>query len=343
MPVENYIDARNPVWPTKTVGSSGVAYIATGRRFAEEAQTAAAQLRRTNPQLRICLITDQPDFTPRFWDDLVVVKNPHFGFRDKILMGLCPYERFLYLDGDTYVASDLSDLFRLLENFDFIGHQLFEGNDCPQPEVSNAFLEFNGGVLGFRRTPKLDGFFDRWLGHYDRFYAQNRNGHYHYSNVSDQKSLRLTVYQSALRVGTLGPEYNFTPYHVEFACAPVRIFHGRTPGGFGPFAQRMNEKLGNRAYVPRLDVIVMNEPPARELRRLWVMATLQLLRRAGLCITPLALRDRLRQSSLVRTLFLRNRFSTAESKPDPKWHVPSSNPAVVRSPRPSRGPASHAD
>jgi hypothetical protein len=54
------------------------------------------------------------------------------------------------------------------------------------------------------------------------------------------------------------------------------------------------------------------------------MSLLQLLRRAGRRVTPLGLRDRLRASALVRSLFLRNRFTAPAKSPDPKWHAPRS-------------------
>jgi hypothetical protein len=320
------IDARAPVWPSGPASKTGIAYVGTGLKFVDEARQSAARLKLHNPKLSICLITDQINYHPVFWDDIVIVEHAQHGFRDKILMGLCPYERFLYLDTDTFVAGDLDPVFTLLEKFDFAGHQLFEGNDCPLPNVSSAFNEFNGGVLGFRRSPVLNGFFQRWMDHYDVFFALNRDGHHHYSNVSDQKSLRLAVYESALRVAVLKPEYNFTPHHLDFACDSVRILHGRGQSKLTDLEKRLNAKLGNRAYIPRFDVVVHDDTSGAELRRLWCMSTLQLLRHAGRAFTPISLRNRLRQSSLIRSLFLRNKFSEAKTAPDPKWREPGSIP-----------------
>jgi hypothetical protein len=316
------IDARNPNWPSSVVNKSGVVYVATGRRFFEEAETAAAQLRLFNPNLPICIVSDISDYTPRFWDDLILVSNPYFGFRDKILMGLCPYERFLFLDTDTHVTADIGDIFELLKHFDFAGHQLFEGHDCPLPGIPDAFCEFNSGILGFRRA-ELNGFFAQWLKNYDEFYALNTAGNYHYSNSSDQKSLRKTVYFSNVRLAILGPEYNFVPHHVNFACAQVRIIHGRGRANLLDLDRRLNAKLGNRAYIPRLDVVIHNELPTGELIRLCGMSLLQLARVVGRKLTPLALRNRLRTSSSIRMLFLRNKFGVYTTKPDPKWHEPS--------------------
>jgi hypothetical protein len=316
------VDARAPVWPSEAKPVEGVVYVATGRRYLDEAREAAAFFRQSNPKIPICLVTDQPGGAV-FWDDLVLVSNPAFGFRDKIFMGLCPYERFLFLDTDTWVAEDISDVLALMRHFDFAGHQLFEGHDCPLPGIPDAFPEFNSGVIGIRRSPALGDFFARWLACYDRYYALNRDAHYHYSNVSDQKSLRETVFGSGLRTAVLGPEYNFVPHHVNFACDRVRILHTRNRGHSDELRSRLNAKLGNRAFIPRLDVVVHDDMMPKELRRLLWMASLQLILKAGRPLTPLRLRNWLRRSALIRFLFLRNRFAESPETHEPKWREPT--------------------
>jgi hypothetical protein len=319
---ETLVDALAPAWPSEPRPVEGIVYVATGARYLDEARAAAAFLRRTHPKIPICLVTDRP-IGPVFWDDLVLLANPAFGFRDKIFMGLCPYERFLFLDTDTWVMDDIADVLGLLRDFDFVGHQLFEGHDCPLPGIPDAFPEFNSGVLGFRRTPALAEFFSRWLACYDAYHALNAGAHYHYSNVSDQKSLRQTVFASEMRIAVLGPEYNFVPHHVNFACDRVRILHGRSLHHVAELGSRLNAKLGNRAYIPRLDVVVHDDMLPGELGRMLGMGALQLIRKAGRRLTPLRLRNRLRRSALVRFLFLRNRFAEGDETHESKWREPN--------------------
>ncbi|MDX6766277.1 MAG: hypothetical protein SFU85_05760 [Candidatus Methylacidiphilales bacterium] len=321
MTIHPSIDARHPAWPTVALPDrQGVVYVATSRRFLDEARTAAAHVRLHNPGLAICLVSDCAESDPDpFWDDLVPVTHPHFGFRDKILMGLCPYQHFLYLDADTRVLAGLEDVFTLLKRFDFAGHQLFEGHDCPLPGIPDAFPEFNGGVLGFQHSPRLHGFFARWIERFDAYFALNRDGYYHYSNASDQKSLRQTVWESGLSVAVLGPEYNFTPHHLDFACANVRILHGRGEAHLDQLTVRLNRQLGNRVYIPRLDAVLMDDSQPEELTRAWLMAGLQLLRHAGRALFPIALRNHLRQQHWISRLFLRNRFTESTPENDPKW------------------------
>jgi hypothetical protein len=318
------MDGRWPTWPGTWMPGAGVVYVATGTRFVAEARVAAASMRAHNPGVRVCLVTDAVD-GPAFWDDLVLVTDVAHGFRDKILMGLCPYERFVFLDTDTHIIGNLSDVFALLERFDFVAHQLFEGHDCPVAGIPDAFPEFNTGVLGFRRSAAVGGMFARWLQNYDAFYAQNAGGQYHYSNASDQKSLRKTIYESELRLAVLGPEYNFVPHHVNFACAPVRVIHTRGDAFVADLTRRLNAQLGNRAYVPLVDAIASNSPTFPELVRLWRGATTQLFRRVLVAVVPRAMRDAFRRRAFVRRVFLGDRSVTPNDTPDDKWHAPESS------------------
>lgn len=300
------------------IHAEGFVYVATGERYRQEAAISAASLRAASPGARICLLTDRADGPP-FWDDLVIIERPMFSFRDKIAMWRCPYARFVFLDTDTYVTWDLNDLFVMLRRFDVIGHQLFEGHDVGLPGIPDAFPEFNSGVLGFARSPAVEEFFRRWERTFTKYFELNDGANYHYSNVSDQKSFRQSVWEAGLSIGVLGPEYNFVPHHLNFACAPVRIIHTRSEPDRLALASRINRRLGNRVYVPSLDVVLSNDTQGAELRRLWLGATLQLLRAAGRSLVPRFVRDRLRGTQVIRRLFLHNRFMRDDPRDAAKW------------------------
>ncbi|MEO6845942.1 MAG: hypothetical protein ABI443_01400, partial [Chthoniobacterales bacterium] len=207
---------------TNSLYDTGFVYIATGERYVQEAAQSAAMLRRHNPNHRICLITDDTRNMEPFWDDLVILEAPHFGFRDKIEMRRCPYQRFVYLDTDTHIIGDLSDLFLMLQQFDACGVQLFEGHDYHIDGIPDAYSETNGGMLGFRKGMEVDLFFEEWQRLYAEFRAQNEAGDYHYANVGDQKSLRAALWNTRLRFALAGPEFNFIPFRIDFASLPVK-------------------------------------------------------------------------------------------------------------------------
>ena len=300
-------------------GTAGFAYVATGKLFFDEAAEAVRHLRAANPAARVCLIADRVH-GDKFWDDLVLVEKPNFDFRDKLLMALCPYERFVYLDTDTYVAGDLAEMFDLLARYDVIGHQLFEGHDYRIPEVPDAFPEFNGGMLGFRRSPAVEKFFARWLEIYVAYRARNTGGHWDYSNASDQKGFRMALYESGLRHSVLGPEYDFIVQHLQFACAAVKIFHGRPFSELQRIERLVNARLGQRAWVPILDLCVAQQLTLGGWARVSFRAFLQALRRLGLAVLPGGLRRKFRETPALRRVFLRNEEApTATVEHKRKW------------------------
>ena len=299
--------------------TAGFVYIATGdKRYLHEAAASAESLRRFHPDARVCLISDIAE-SPQFWNDLVVLPDSQRGFRDKIAMHRCPYDKYLYLDTDTFITGELNAVFDLLDRFDFCGQQLFEGHDYEIPEVPETFGEFNGGVLGFRRSPATDTFFAEWMRLYDEYAARNRDGSYDYSNVSDQKTLRIALYQSALRIAALPVEFNFTPHFTFPANLAVRVIHGRRDRGFEELTQRMNSRLGPRAYVPSLDAVVTGNMSASELSRTMLGALAQLTRLAARQLLPQRLLEKLRESSWIRRVLLGQHFQKELPVDREKW------------------------
>jgi hypothetical protein len=299
--------------------TTGFVYIATGdERYIREAAASAESLRRHNPGARICLITDNPR-PPEFWNDLVPFHDCRRSFRDKLAMHRCPYDAYLYLDTDTYITGELSSVFALLSRFDFCGQQLYEGHDYQIPEVPETFGEFNGGVLGFRRSAATDAFFNEWLRLYDSFAARNTGDNYDYSNVSDQKTLRIALYQSELRVAALPVEFNFTPHFTFPACLAVRIIHGRRDRGSESLASRLNAQLVPRAYVPSLDAVVTNNMSASELWRTLRGVLGQLARLTARRALPLAARNQLRKSRWIGRALLGQHFQARLPVDEEKW------------------------
>ena len=286
-------------------GTRGFVYVATGELFFREAAESASSLRTSNPNERICLVADKVH-GEKFWDDLVLVESPSFDFRDKLLVSRCPYEKFIFLDADTYVTGELSEVFELLEDFDVIGHQLFEGRDYKCPGVPESFPEFNGGVFGYRRSPPVEKFFADLLATYLEHRAHNTGGFYDYSNVSEQKAFRITLYKSGLRHSVLGPEYNFIVQHVQFACVKVKILHGRPNSELKRIARLVNAELGSRAWIPILDSCVGQKMAVSGWVKVAGLSFLQALRKLAFVVTPSGLRRHFRSSRILRQIFLRN-------------------------------------
>jgi hypothetical protein len=292
--------------------------VATGSFYVDEAASNAAAVRHHHPGCRICLVTDDPR-TSTFWDDLVIIPKPSFGFDDKIQVNLCPYERFLFLDTDVQVVGDMTPAFDLLDRHDLCGVHLFEGHDYRIQGIPDCYPEINSGVLGLKKSDTLARFFDLWAHYYKLFYAENQKSAYAAPNVGDQKSLRAAAWHSDIRMACMGPEFNFVPFRTEFAAMDVRAIHTRSTNNISELVLRLNETLGRRAYVPHLDSVVGSEMSSRACFRLAPRLMLQILRIITRRLIPKSASSLLRKIPVIKKWLSGGRYESSNVDPNNKW------------------------
>lgn len=179
----------------------GVIFTATGDvKYTWLAQRAAASIRAHNPGLQIDLFTDTAGDLPEF-DQVHGLENPWA--RSRIdAMRSARFQRSLMLDSDVIVLADIGDVFEVLDRFDIALAHDPERNSpnaqgCWRTQLPNAFPQFNGGVIAFRRNDATQNLLDNWAVAV-RDHATGR----------DQQVLRELLWNSDLRIATLPPEYN---------------------------------------------------------------------------------------------------------------------------------------
>ena len=189
-------------------GPQGILYITYGAKYVRAAIHSARTARKHNPGLLIHLFVDAACYE-KFglakesgpFSSVGIIERPHR--RSKVdYISQSPFERTLYLDSDTSVAGDIKDMFDVLDRFDVAACHAMHRNALRKEQVwreaiPNAFSQFNGGMLLYRRTPAVQAFLRDW----GESYAAS--GHRH-----DQITLRELLWQSDLRVYVLPPEYN---------------------------------------------------------------------------------------------------------------------------------------
>jgi len=204
--------------------STGVLYIATGRRHLDEMLGSARSVRRHLPGVPIVLYTDQGDLPDGVFDEVRRIEQPRHSFIDKIAP-LCetPFERTIFLDTDTLVCGPVLDLFEILDRFDLALAQAPYRHDRPFV-TPNCFVEMNTGVLAYRRTPEMIALFRDWLRLYEKEVVETGR------MDSDQPAFREALYRSPISFATLPPEYNLrTVMPAAVGRCAVRIIHGRGP------------------------------------------------------------------------------------------------------------------
>jgi hypothetical protein len=252
--------------------SRRVVYVATGERHLRESAESLRSLWRHEPDARVTMYVDGPN--RKHWSDsgippspggdlleIVDHPDPTYSWADKPVAlsdGGEDDERVLFLDADTRICGGIADLFELLDAFDLAAAHAPIRLDPRQPEslagrVPAAFPELNTGVIAFRRTSAVAALLDRWRAlHLET--VRSLNG----GRVGDQSTLRVALFESAVRFTVLRPEDNCRFVFPTYVQGPVRILHGR-----GPDLERverdLNATFGPRVYVPGVGVVTAHD------------------------------------------------------------------------------------
>jgi len=227
--------------------NTGVLYIASGEEYITEARHSAKSV-LDYTDVPVALLTDTP-VDESVFDHIIRDENvaAHHGDAGQHL-SKSPFDRTLYLDTDTYVTADISELFTLLDRFGVAAAHAPYRNVAPEafsknvnealPDIPTAFPEYNRGVIAFDDSEETNAFLDS----YRRIFRH----HFEEYDIShDQVALRQALYQSNVRIATLPPEYNYRLTGPGYAQQRVKILHGRHPN-----LDQISTEL-NRSTTPR--------------------------------------------------------------------------------------------
>lgn len=243
--------------------TKGVIYIATGKNYVNEVLVSAASLKKHMPDLSVTLFSDL-DVKSSYFDTVIKIKNPAYGFEDKVRnIGKSPYDYTLFLDTDTYVCDNFSELFDLLDRFD-IGITKFSLRKLSHLKgIPKSFMLIDSGIILFKKSSETKKLFFDWLKLYLRdkkrehinlpnkkeirkwvegFRRRNKN-----AGIPDAPSLNEAVYNSKLRFMTLTGDYDFRG-QLGFVNGKVKIIHMRKKN-FDLINKIINSKVSQRVYI----------------------------------------------------------------------------------------------
>jgi hypothetical protein len=248
---------------------NGVVYIATEGRHLDDARVSAASLKAIHPDLPVALYSDRPAAAGCF-DRVIVVGDLASNLDKARCLVRSPFERTLYLDADTFVCGDLSGVFAVLDRFDLAAaHDLVRlppthARDPWKAETAGipaAFCQLNGGVIAFRKCPRVDRFLADWTLRHER---DRRRG-----VQLDQPSLRELAFAGGLALWVLPPEYNCQIPWRGYLAGPARIVHGHAPGLLPAIAALLARNPGRKVFAferGRLTVMYQEGGERRTLR-----------------------------------------------------------------------------
>ena len=156
--------------------NKGVIYSAIGDKYIKEALQSAESLKNVMPNINITVFCDSKNnLNSKNVDKTVTIKEDYFNypFLAKIYSMInAPYYKTLFLDTDTYLCDDCSELFTLLDQFD-IASAHAPVRDCTKQKrgkdiaydinIPESFPEMNTGVLAFKNNEVINSFLKKWF------------------------------------------------------------------------------------------------------------------------------------------------------------------------------------
>jgi len=235
------------------VTDEGIVYVTAGEKFVREAELSAESLREFNPKYPISIITNVEN-PPKIFDDVIRIDDPRYSFADKPFEIQLPYQKTVFLDTDILVRGDVSPIFKVLDRFDIaasMNSTNYGRQTCNQHQIPDTFPEYNTGVVGFKKSEKVEQFLRDWR---HIFQADNT------LRPGDQPAFRKALYNCELRIATLPPEYNCLFRYPGNVVGSIVCFHGRlinveSKGASKQYdaydaAEKLNGTAVNRVFWP---------------------------------------------------------------------------------------------
>jgi len=210
---------------TDAVFQRGIVYSATGERFVGEAINSAKSSLRFNkvPHFIFCDVEPGEPIEGVTFSRFAPCGNP---LLDRI-RNICqaPFKRVIYLDTDTYVIDNIEELFDLLERFDVAVAHAPGYVKCDDNGQSEAFNDFNAGVIVFRKSPGVHALLAHWR---DIYESWTKTPPFNLQGKEDQPALRRALWESSVSLYVLGPEYNYRSVFPGRLIGRAKIIHGRS-------------------------------------------------------------------------------------------------------------------
>jgi alpha-N-acetylglucosamine transferase len=259
--------------------SSGYLYVANQRKFINEAIVSAQSVKQYS-NLPIALVTTSElvDFEIKsFFDQIVIVSElKEHTYLSKIIgVQNSPFENTIFLDSDTFVCSDISELFDLMKIVDIATTQEVKKHTHEFSGMSfkNIFPEFNSGVIVFRKNEITTNVFKDWLQICIDLKIR-----------IDMPGLREAILKniSQVKFSIIPEEYNSHGYKTMVILnGEVKVIHERlgeswktiTPffesfEKMEKFAKKINLLHYKRLYVPYLGIIPYRYSPSNLIYKL---------------------------------------------------------------------------
>jgi hypothetical protein len=194
--------------------TKGILYIATDDSYLKDAEKSAERA-NTILDLPISIVSHkEPECN--IFDETIIDNNPTKTMADKSGNLLkTPYDNTIYVDSDTYIIEDITDIFErvgssipLAITLDIHEGSLYKNDDL---DIPSSFPMYQAGVIVYQDTPILRDFIQKWQENHDP------------PDSSDQVSFRKTLYNHRIQINIFPLRYN--AFMGTEIYGPVKILH----------------------------------------------------------------------------------------------------------------------
>ena len=246
----------------------GILYVATKDKFLSEAIESVKTVKKVGIELPIAIFVskDLEKEARNIFDIVMVIDNPKFSFSDKINPLLnSPFEKTLFLDGDTKVYENITYLFDVLDRYDMGFAHAPIRNAFKIKELPDWFVEPNTGVILYKRNERIVDFINNWKCYYQKQLEEE------YKPPHDQSAFRYALYFSKCSFYTLGDEFNFRPV---FPCVipgntTIKISHERLDSIHSKQLYELSKDESEKWFFKRPKVFV---PRKENLNKVYMLA-----------------------------------------------------------------------
>ena len=255
-----------------TTDTQGFVYIADGDSYIEEAICSAKTVKRYMPNVPITLYANKT-VNKDVFDNCNVLDDFSGKEGYKIRPHMFPYDKNIYMDVDTILCDDVSELFEVLNTYDLaVCHSPGRYAVAGAPE---CIREYNCGFICYNKTDDVKRLMHRWQEWHEEFRGKSFQGSRAGGN---QHPFARSVYESDVNHVVLPREYNVRIPRPGYVNMDVKIIHGRTDLGLEHIKRKLNEREGPRIYYMGGNIVT---DPFRVRSNSKVYSALRFYRKGG--------------------------------------------------------------
>lgn len=253
--------------------TKGYLYVANQQKFVNEAILSVKSLKRFNsePICLVCTSNLDSEKIRETFDEVIIINDlqNHTYMAKVVGLQATPYDRTIFLDGDTFITDTISELFDILDLGDFATtlEQSLHTTNTKNLKYTVVFPEFNSGVIAYRNNAIMHKVFTDWM----NFNVENKIG-------NDMPGLReaILINFKEVRFSILPSCYNEHGFSTMLILnTKVKIIHERlgykkgivTPHfldfeSMDKFAKKINKLTYKRLFIPKVGIISFRWSPS---------------------------------------------------------------------------------